>query len=140
MAVNYTKVFTVLGKYVDKLIDYYAYIATFNTDRDAIEATLATEGVVHLAEGLVDDYERFKGSVTDWEASLIARMETVLIDQELVGSQFALGEAASLETIFPVLLRDMFATDKNVVASVASIGAVADVYRANALSGKVVIG
>jgi hypothetical protein len=140
MAVDYTKVFTVLGKYVDKLIDYYAYIATHNTDRDAIEATLSAQSVIHLNEGLVDVYEGFKTDVSGWEEELITLMTQVLTDQELIGSQFALGAQASLEQVFPVLLRDMFTTDKNVVASVAAVGAITDVYRANSLSGKVVIG
>src|SRR5688572_24161051 len=134
MAVDYTKVFTVLGKYVDKLIDYYAYIATHNTDRDAIETVLAAQSVTHLQDGLVDMYEAFKDDVSGWESDLIARMTTVLTDYELVGSQFALGSNTSLDTVFPVLLRDMFATDKNVVASVAAVGAITDVYRNNSLS------
>lgn len=140
MAVDYTKVFTVLGKYVDKIIDYYAYIATFNTDRDSIETVLAAQSVLHVGDGLVDDFEGLKGDVSGWMQVFIDRMTTVLTDSELITSQFALGDGASLDGVLPVLLRDMFATDKNVVASVATIGSVTDVYRNNALSGKVVVG
>lgn len=124
MAVDYTKVFTVWGKYADKVNDYYAYIATHTSDQTAVESALSSQSLVRMADDLQETFDRFKGDVSQWCSSLNSRIENVLLDESLVVSQFAIGSSPSLTQLWPVLIHDMVVNDINVTASVATIGAV----------------
>src|SRR5688572_20515207 len=104
MAVDYTKVFTVIGKYVDKVNDYYAYISTFTTDKAAIDTTLSAQSVVYLEDGLTDLYDGLKSDVSSWTDLLIDRVSDVLTDDALIGLQFSFGATPTLQTVFPELI------------------------------------
>ena len=139
MAVDYTKVFTVIGKYVDKVIDYYGQIATYTSDKSAIESMLATESLVRLGDGLTDMYDGFKQETSSNIEELISRISDVLTDETLIGANFSFGQAPSLEAAFEALLHDMSLNDKNVTANVATVGSVTYVTT-NSLVGKLISG
>ena len=124
MAVDYTKVFTVIGCYVDKINDYYAYIATYTSDQTAIETILSAQSLVRLEEDLVDVYADYKAGITDDIQSLISRVTTVLVDNTLIGNNFSFGQEPSLTVVWPALIKDMATTDKNVKANTATIGSI----------------
>jgi hypothetical protein len=124
MAVDYTKVFTVIGQYADEVRDYYAYIATFNTNKAAIETVLGAQSVVYLGDGLTDMFDSFKDNVSGWMDDLIGRVTTVLTDEALIGANFSFGAEPTLSTVFPTLIHDMVLNDKNVTASVATVGSI----------------
>src|SRR5688572_29630271 len=124
MAVDYTKIFTVMGKYVDKVNDYYAYIGTFSTDKAAIDTVLAAQSVVYLEDGLTDLYDGLKEDVSNWTSLLIERVSSVLTDEALIGANFSFGAEPALSTVWPLLLHDMYSNDKNVTASVMTVGSI----------------
>jgi hypothetical protein len=124
MAVDYTKVFTVLGSYVDKVRDYYGYVATYGTDRTAIEGILSAQSLVRLENELTEEYEDFKGAISEQIDVLIDRCSTVLTDETLIGANFSFGTSPSLDIVFPALIHDMATNDKNVVASVSGVGSI----------------
>lgn len=124
MAVDYTKLFTIVGKYADKVRDYYAYVGTFTTDKTAIETVLGAQSVVYLGDGLTESYDSYKTSVSDWISDLIGHVETVLTDEALVGVNFSFGSSPTLDAVFEALLKDMTENDKNVTASVSTVGSV----------------
>jgi hypothetical protein len=107
MAVDYTKVFTILGKAIDKVIDYYALVGTFTTDQAAIETVLAAQSVTYLEDDLPGTYLAFKNDVSSWIADLIAFCESVLVDPALVTNQFAFGTTPSTQAILVRLIEDM---------------------------------
>ena len=122
MAVDYTKIFTVIGSYVDKVNDYYAYISIFTSDQSSIEAILSAQSLVRLEADLVSEYDGFKNDVSGWVGLLINRVAAVLTDQALIGANFNFGSAPSLDIVWPALIADMNDNDKNVVANTATIG------------------
>lgn len=122
MAVDYTKVFTVIGKYGDKINDYRAYIATYTSDQSAIETVLAAQSLVRLEDGLTDLFNDFKQDISDGSFDLLDRITTVLTDEQLIGANFSFGQAPTLDIVFPALIHDMAGNDKNVAANTATIG------------------
>lgn len=139
MAVDYTKVFTVIGCYVDKINDYYAYIATYTSDQTAIETILSAQSLVRLEEDLVDVYADYKSEVTDNIQLLISRVSTVLTDNTLIGNNFSFGQEPSLTVVWPALHKDMTDNDHNVKANTATVGS-ASYTSYNANPGKILTG
>lgn len=139
MAVDYTKVFTVIGCYVDKINDYYSYIATYTSDQTAIETILSAQSLVRLEEDLVDVYADYKSGITDDIQSLISRVTTVLTDDTLIGQNFSFGQSPSLAVVWPALIKEMKNTDKNVKANTATVGS-ATYTTTNASAGKIATG
>lgn len=139
MAVDYTKVFTVIGCYVDKINDYYSYIATYTSDQTAIETILSAQSLVRLEDDLVDVYADYKSGITDDIQSLISRVTTVLTDDTLIGQNFSFGQSPSLTVVWPALIKEMSTTDKNVKANTATVGS-ATYTTTNAAAGKIATG
>ena len=124
MSVDYTKVFTVIGKHGDKINDYYSYIATYTSDQAAIETILSAQSLVRLEEDLVDEYQSFKNDITSQIDVLIERVSTVLTDEQLIGANFSFGQSPTLQLVFPALIHDMTENDKNVAANAATVGSI----------------
>lgn len=124
MAVDYTKVFTVIGSIVDKVNDYFTYIDVFTNDQADLEDVLSNQVLVRLEGTLPEDYQDFKDNVSDWIGVLIDRSTTVLTDEQLIGDNFAFGTNPSLTIVWPALLHDMVENDINVESSVSTIGSI----------------
>lgn len=127
MAVDYTKVFTVIGSNIDKANDYYAYVSVFTSDQAALETILSAQSLVRLEGDLVDDYVGLKNDVSSWTSIFIGRVSTVLTDETLIGANFSFGASPSLNEVFPLLIADMVSGDKNVTANTATVGSVTKV-------------
>lgn len=139
MAVDYTKIFTVIGSNVDKVNDYYAYIATFTSDQAALETILSAQSLVRLEGDLVDDYAGLKNDVSNWVSLFVGRVSTVLTDETLIGANFSFGASPSLNEVFPLLIADMVSGDKNVTANTATVGSITKTCT-NTLVGTLLLG
>lgn len=139
MAVDYTKVFTVIGSYIDKINDYYSYIAIFDSDKDDIDTILADQSLVRLESDLPDIYNSFKSDVSSWTSNLISKITTVLTDNTLIGANFAFGTDPSLDIVWPALIHDMNENSESVDSSVSTIGAIT-YDGTNASIGTLVVG
>ena len=124
MAINYPKLFTIIGKYVDKVNDYYAQIATYTSDQAAIETTLAAESAVWLEGSLPEIYNDFKNGVTDNISELINKVTEILLDQTLVGQHLSTGQSPILESVFKQLMTDWTETAVSVKNNTCSVGSV----------------
>lgn len=139
MATDYTVLFTVIGKHVKKLRDYYALIATLNTDRDAIVTVEVAQSATYLSDGLVAVYETMKGNVVSWVQALIARVSIVVTDPTIVLNNFPFGSIVDVQTAWAALIKEMTATDKNVVASSMTTSAVT-LTATNSYTGTLILG
>lgn len=124
MAVDYTKVFTVIGSHLDKINDYKSYIATYTSDQAAIEGVLAAQTLVRLEGDLVETYDSFKQDTSNHLSDLISRITIVLTDEALIGANFSFGTSPNLQIVWPALIHDMAGNDKNVAANTATVGSV----------------
>lgn len=139
MAVDFTKLFTIVGKYLDKLNDNYAIIATHNTEQEAIEDILIAQDEVRLVDGLDTMYDGFRSNVASWVQNIINRISGVLTDPELVTDQYSFGTTPSIQTVLARMIKDMAANDKNVTTSTMTTGAITRTVT-NAEAGYMVVG
>lgn len=139
MSTNYTTLFTLIGKHVDKVRDYYAIIATLDSDRDAIVAAEVTASSTYLSDGLIAVFESFKSNIVSWVASLITRISLVVTDPVLVANNFPFGTVVDVQTAWGALIKEMAATDKNVTASAMTTGSITKTV-INSTSGNLVLG
>lgn len=121
MAVDYTKVFTVLGSYIGKVDAYYAYIEGFSVDQESIETILAAEDVGPLGDGLTDDYDTAKQSISDIVGLFIDRGESVLTDYELIGQNFYFGANPSVNQAILAIIHDMGVESETVQANTITV-------------------
>ena len=106
MAVDYTQLFTLIGKYVHKINTYYDLIADYDTDQAAIETTLASESLVRLGDGLDSVYDGFREQISGNISQLVDRISTILTDEELVGQQFYFGSVPSITAALKAIIND----------------------------------
>lgn len=139
MAVDYIKVFTVAGSYIDKVNDYYSYIATFNEDKDDIDAVLSNQSLVRLGDGLTGIYDSFKQTVSSWTNNLINQITDVFTDEILIGANFPFGSATSLDEVWPALIHDMVLNSKTVDSSTSIVGFI-NYDTANSDVGRLIVG
>lgn len=134
MAIDYTKLFTLIGKYVDKINDYYAQIATYASDQSAIETTLASEGVVRFADGLEDMFTGFKDQISLNISRLIDKVSELLTDEDLIGVNFSFGQSPNLDIVFPALIKDMMDNAQTIKSNNGTTGlAVYDLANSNSV-------
>lgn len=139
MAVDYTKVFTVIGSYVARANEYLVDLGAYTTGKTAIESVLATQGLVRLDDDLSDEIRDSQDDITAHINGMIERASEVLIDDTLIGANFSFGQSPNLDIVFPALIRDMNNNDKNVTANVSTVGAVTYTTE-NATVGKLISG
>lgn len=120
MAIDYTKLFTLIGKHVDKINDYYSYIATYTSDESAIESTFSSQSTVWLADGLKDMYDSFRATISSQISELIDRISTILTDETLVTSQMTVGVNPSLADVLVKIIDDMNSGAKSVQKNTVS--------------------
>jgi len=142
MAVDYTKVFTLIGNTVARLNAYFAYLTTFDTDQTNTENLYSAQSVVRLVDGLDSDvYESLRSDIVGWVSKLISRTDLVLLDSELVTNNFQLGTSPGITTILPAIVEDMVLGTKHVKPSVATVGSVTKTTSAySAYCGNLMVG
>lgn len=139
LAIGYTTVFTVVGKYVKKINNYLAEVATLTTDEGDITTILTSQSVVRLNDGLNEIYDDFRSDVIGWINSLIGRTAEVITDPVLVTDQLPFGTTPDIQTTLNALIQDMAINDKNVTTSTMTTGSVTRTV-ANSLAGNLVLG
>lgn len=139
MAVDFTKVFTTIGKYIKKLNVDYGYIATLTTDQSDLETVLVAQSVTRLVDGLDSMYDGFRSNIAAWVQSIINRTTEILTDPALVTDQYAFGTTPSVATVLVRMIKDMSLNDKNVTASAMTTGSITRTV-SNSESGNLVVG
>jgi hypothetical protein len=121
MAVDYTKFFTIIGSYIDKVNDYSTLYDTFTEDKADIDNLLAGEDLVRLGDGLTSSYSSFSQNVASWLNTLVNRVSTIITDDELIGQNFSFGSLPALNTALPAIIADMTDNGVSVDNSTATI-------------------
>lgn len=139
MAVDYTKLFTIIGSFTARVNEYLTDMNAYPTGQGVIESVLAAQDAIRFDDGLIEQIKEFQGDITGHIDAFISRVSDVLTDDELIGANFSFGQSPTLDLVFPALLKDMNDNDKNITANVTTVGAVTYVSE-NAAVGKLMVG
>lgn len=123
MAVPYTNLFTVLGKYIKHINSYTTIISDIATDLNDIEAILNTAGLIHLAEDLAPTFYGFEDDVTGWIGTIKGRMEQIITERDFMLDTLPVAEGADVVEVLRELRRAMVTDDEDVLESTVSVGA-----------------
>lgn len=93
MALDHDGLFAVIGKYVKTINTVQGYITALDSAEDEIFAILEDEGLqIHYADpvSLPSQFDGFQSSVASWISSLIANVQSILLDRDYVVDQLNL--------------------------------------------------
>lgn len=137
--VDYTSLFTCIGKYLKKLNNYFATIATLNTDQGEINTVLVAQSRTTLADGLDSMMTGFRSNIESWVNGIIGRIQGLLLDPTTVTNQFSFGLTPSVQTLLQAMILEMSLNDVNVKASAMTTGSITRTT-VNAEAGFLVVG
>ncbi len=123
MAIDYTNLFTDIGKMLKYLNVYRGYSSTsLASDFDAISATLGGNDRYDILSGLPEQYSGFKDSAMGWSQALANRIESRLTNFETVVSQLPISNQSSISDVLYELINDMVNESESVDASTVTVG------------------
>lgn len=124
MAINFTNLFTLLGKTIKAVNNRLAYYSELDTDEAAIESVYSAQSRYDLLADVPNTWLNFKNSVLSWIATLNAKTVQTLTDPVLVLANLPLGSSNSINQVLPYLIADMVTQSKSVAANTVTIGSV----------------
>jgi hypothetical protein len=124
MAINYTNLFTMLGKLVKGVNNVKTYYGELDTDLGAVQTAYSTYSQFSLLQRIPDTWRGFKDNVYNWIGQINGQAFSLLSDRELILKELPIGSGASYQDVLPLLIADMVANSQHVTKSVVTIGAV----------------
>lgn len=125
MAINYTNLFTMLGKLVKGVNNVKTYYSELDTDLSAVQSVYSSNSQFALLQSIPDTWVGFKNNVFSWIGQLNNQVATrLLTDRELILKELPIGSGSSLSEVMPLLIADMVANSQHVTKSVVTLGAV----------------
>jgi hypothetical protein len=124
MAIDYTDLFTDVGKMLKYINVYngYAADAGIYTHFQAIAATLTANDRFDILSGLPEQYSGFRDGAIGWSNTLAARIESRFLHFSTVGDELPLPSSYSTIDVMRELIRDMNLNTQDVDASSVTIG------------------
>ena len=124
MAINYTNLFTLLGKIVKGVNNVRAYYSALDTDRDAIYSVYNAQSQFALVSGLTPEYDAKQQSIVSWISALNSRALSTLQDRDLILEQLPLGDSNDSTSILREMIIDMIDNSESVDKNVVTVGSV----------------
>lgn len=124
MAINYTNLFTMLGKLVKGVNNVKTYYGELDTDVGAVQTAYSTYGQFNLLQRVPDTWRNFKENVYGWIGQINGQAFSLLTDRELILKELPIGSGASIQEVMPLLMANMVANSQHVTKSVVTIGSV----------------
>lgn len=124
MAINYTNLFTLLGKLVKGVNNVKAYYAELDTDRDAIYSVYNAQSKFALVSGLTDEYDGKKQSILSWISAINSRALTTLQDRDMILEQLPLGDSTDITSILREIALDMIDNTESVAKNTVSVSSI----------------
>ena len=125
MAINYTNLFTVLGKYIKTVDDHHALLSTIETLKGEIGTELENASLIRLFDSIPSTFDGFKSDVSGWISSIISQATVVLTDRDFVVEELPIINS-DIESVLKGLIEDMVSQDEDVLESTVTIGSVTD--------------
>ena len=113
MAINYTTLFTVLGKYVKSINTFEGYFSELSTDQTDIEGVLEANNLSRLNSGLPTMFDKFKDDIEFWINSVQSETTRVLTDREFIQDNLSTKNTSRNE-ILTELANDMDANSETI--------------------------
>ena len=124
MAINYTNLFTMLGKLVKSVNNVKTYYGELDTDVGAVQTAYSTYSQFNLLQRIPDTWRGFKENVYGWIGQINGQAFSLLTDRELILKELPIGSGASIQEVMPLLMANMVANSQHVTKSVVTIGSV----------------
>lgn len=124
MAINYTNLFTMLGKLVKGVNNVKTYYGELDTDVGAVQTAYSTYSQFNLLQRIPDTWRNFKENVYGWIGQINGQAFSLLTDRELILKELPIGSGASIQEVMPLLMANMVANSQHVTKSVVTIGSV----------------
>jgi hypothetical protein len=113
MAINYTNLFQILGKYVKTLNVNFGMLADIQTGIDDIEGELELKTLNRLTSSVHNTLETNKRDVETWTTNLIAEISKVITDRDFVLEQLVTS-SVDINSVLQELIKDMLANAESV--------------------------
>lgn len=124
MAINYTNLFTMLGKLVKSVNNVKTYYGELDTDVGAVQTAYSTYSQFSLLQRIPDTWRGFKDNVYNWIGQVNGQAFNLLTDRELILKELPIGSGTSIQEVLPLLMANMVANSQHVTKSVVTIGSV----------------
>lgn len=124
MAINYTNLFTMLGKLVKGVNNVKTYYGELDTDVGAVQTAYSTYSQFALLQRIPDTWRNFKEGVYGWIGQINGQAFSLLTDRELILKELPIGSGSSIQDVMPLLMANMIANSQHVTKSVVTLGSV----------------
>lgn len=124
MAINYTNLFTMLGKLVKGVNNVKTYYGELDTDVGAVQTAYSTYSQFALLQRIPDTWRNFKEGVYSWIGQINGQAFSLLTDRELILKELPIGSGSSIQDVMPLLMANMIANSQHVTKSVVTLGSV----------------
>ena len=121
MAINYTNLFTVLGKYVKAANSHDGFHTNIDTAYSDIEGILESNTLNRLVRNVEQVMDRAHDDVESWASGLINEVGTVLTDAEFVTDELN-NSSSNVQEILATLIEDMNDNSESVNALTTNNG------------------
>lgn len=137
MAINYSNLFTLLGKNIKAANTLTGLYATLDTPRDAILSVYSAQSLFPMLSDVSTTWESFKSQINNWVFQVNQKNVITLTDRDYIQEQLLLPEN-SLTGILVAIYKDMIAQSKTINRSTVTLGSVS-ATTTNANAGTIVL-
>ena len=126
MAINYTNLFTLIGKCVQAANYYKSTFATMKTNGNEMFQVTADQNLDHLGDGVANAVSSHISGLSSGAQYWASKVTDILLDPTLVTNHLAI-TSVSLQTVLPALWEDMSANNQTIVESSPVVGSLTTV-------------
>src|SRR5690242_12947324 len=123
MAINYTDLFTLLGKVINACNDYEAQIPSAISNRESVIQEIADQDLDSLADGIASAVSGHISGLTAGCNYFGSLAGSIFSNYDLVTKHLPIS-GNSLSTVFPALFRDMVTNSQDIQRGLTTIGSI----------------
>ena len=124
MAINYTNLFTMLGKLAKSTNNVRTYFGELDTDLAAIESVYASNSQYALLSAMPATYTGFKSAVLGWCDTIKQKASELLTDRDLVLENLPVGDQSDVNYVLARMIKDMVANTQSIEPCTVTVGSV----------------
>ena len=134
MAINYTDLFTVIGKIIKAANAYETLFATMKTNRDAIYDQLSAKNVDYIGDGIATNVSSHIASLSSGISYFVGKAAAVVVDPTLVTNHLPVANN-NLNTVLLAMYDDMLTNSQTVEESNIGFGTIVKTVFDSATAG-----
>lgn len=121
MAINYTNLFTMIGKAIKAANYYKSTFATMKSNGQALSQVIADQDLDYLGDGIANNVSSHISGLSAGCAYYQNKVTEILLDPTLVTDNLAITNR-QLSTVLPALYADMSANAEYILQTIATVG------------------